>query len=65
MLTFVMTYGPAILQAVLIALGAVVAILHIIAPLTKTDRDDKAESALRKAMVYLDALLSKVLPKRR
>jgi len=63
MFDFVMTYGPLALQILVIVLGAAVAVLHLIAPLTKTDRDDAALGVLAKALRLLEAALLKLMPK--
>ncbi len=51
-----------IAQVALTVLGAVVAVLVVVAPLTKTKMDDSLLGYLQKAIAYLGDLLGKFLP---
>lgn len=57
------TYGSLALQIAIIVLGAAAAVLHIIAPLTKSQGDDKALGWVRRALVFVTAVLGKLMPK--
>ena len=63
MLDFILTYGPKALEILVIVLGAAVAVLHVLAPLTKSEKDDKALGFLQRALAFIVAALAKLLPK--
>lgn len=63
MLNFLATYGYAALQIVIIVLGAAVAALHLLAPLTKTTKDDRALNWLQRALTFVTTVLGKLMPK--
>lgn len=63
MLDLIVTYGPKALEILLLVLGAAVAVLHILAPLTKSTKDDVALGFLQRAMGFLVTVLGKLLPK--
>ena len=52
------------LYAVLTVLGAAVTALHAIAPLTKTEADNKVLAWLQKGLTLLGKVLSIVLPRK-